>query len=119
VARRHYIVTEHHTKRLFVEKCDYISALGFGDGSPGLREKLSLPGKGPKYCVTPLCVFDFTPDTGRMRLYSLHPGVTLEQVLENTGFEFEFPEKIPETPPPTAEEIELLRQRIDPEGLLR
>ena len=54
-----------------------------------------------------------------MRLYSLHPGVTLDQVKENTGFEFEVPDQVPETEPPTVEELEVLRGRVDPEGVLR
>ncbi|MCP4754777.1 MAG: hypothetical protein GY866_28190 [Proteobacteria bacterium] len=119
VAKRYYIVTEHHTPRVFVEACGYVSALGFGDGSPDLRRSLALPGQGPKYCVTPLCVFDFAPDTRRMRLHSLHPGVTLDQVLENTGFKPEIPESIGHTPPPSVSELETLRRRVDPEGLLR
>ncbi|MBW1816739.1 MAG: hypothetical protein JRJ60_06215 [Deltaproteobacteria bacterium] len=119
VARRYYIVTENHTPRVMVERCDIVSALGFGDGTPGLREKLALPGGGPKYCITPLCVFDFAPETNRMRLRSLHPGVTLEQVLENTGFKPELPQKVPQTEPPTEEELTLLRSRVDPDGLLR
>ena len=119
VARRYYIVTEQHTPRLFVERCDVISSLGYGDGSPGLRQKLNLPGSGPKYCLTPLCVFDFHPGTNRMRLFSLHPGVSLEQVLKNTGFQPEVPDHVPETQPPTAFELEVLRNRVDPEGLLR
>ena len=119
VARRYYIVTENHTSRTFVEKCDIISAMGYGDGTPGLREKLQLPGKGPRYCITPLCVFDFSPQTNRMRLHSLHPGMTLEQVEENTGFEFERLEFISETPPPTERELDVLRNRVDPKGLLR
>jgi glutaconate CoA-transferase subunit B len=119
LAGRYYIVTDHHTPRVMVERCAIVSALGFGDGSPALREKLKLPGKGPKYCITPLCVFDFSPATHRMRLLSLHPGVTLEQVIENTSFEPELPDGIPETEPPTVRELEILRQRVDPEGLLR
>ena len=119
LAGRYYIVTEHHTPRLFVEKCSLTSALGFGDGSLGLREKLHLPGQGPKYCVTPLCVFDFSPTDRRMRLWSLHPGVSLGQVRENTGFDFEVPENTPVTEAPTPEELDVLRRRVDPEGLLR
>jgi glutaconate CoA-transferase subunit B len=119
LAGRYYIVTDRHTPRVFVERCSIVSALGFGDGSAGLREELKLPGNGPRYCVTPLCVFDFAPDTRRMRIRSLHPGVTLEQVMENTGFEPEVPAELLETEPPAARELETLRQRIDPEGLLR
>ena len=119
VARRYYIVTEHHTPRLFVEKCGIVSAMGYGDGTPGLRESLDLPGQGPKYCITPLCVFDFSPETHRMRLHSLHPGVTVDQVMDNTGFDVEMPESVPETVPPTDEELDVLRNRVDPEGLLR
>jgi len=69
--------------------------------------------------MTPLCVFDFAPDTRRMRIRSLHPGVTLEQVMDNTGFEPEVPDELLETEPPAVRELETLRQRVDPEGLLR
>jgi len=119
MARRYYIVTDNHAPRVFVERCDIISSFGYGDGTPGLRKKLNMPGSGPKYCITPLCVFDFHPDTNRMRLLSLHPGVTLDQVLENTGFKPEIPESISETEPPTTRELEILRQRVDLEGNLR
>jgi glutaconate CoA-transferase subunit B len=119
LAGRYYIVTDHHTPRVFVERCSIISALGFGDGSAALREKLKLPGKGPKYCITPLCVFDFDPDTNRMRIHSLHPGVTVEQVMENMSFVPEVPAGLTETEPPAARELETLRRRVDPEGLLR
>jgi glutaconate CoA-transferase subunit B len=119
LAGRYYIVTDHHTPRVFVERCSIISALGFGDGSAALRAKLKLPGNGPKYCITPLCVFDFAPDTNRMRIRSLHPGITLEQVMENTSFEPEVPDGLLETEAPDVCELETLRQRVDPEGLLR
>lgn len=54
-----------------------------------------------------------------MRLKSVHPGVTVDQVLENTGFEVIVPKNVPETPAPTPEEIWTLRERIDVEGMLR
>ena len=119
VAKRYYIVTENHSPRIFVEKCDIVSAMGYGDGTPGLRDRLKLPGKGPRYCITPLCVFEFSQDTHRMQLHSLHPGVTLNQVEEISGFEFGRPDNIPETPPPTVQELDILRNRVDPKGLLR
>ncbi len=119
VARRYYIIAEHHTARVFVERCSIISAMGFGDGSPGLREQLNLPGAGPKYCITPLGIFDYSPDNRRMRLLSLHPGITLEQITKNTGFQVEIPENLIETEPPTTEELEILRNKVDPNGELR
>ncbi|MBU2514149.1 hypothetical protein KJ966_22670 [bacterium] len=119
VAKRYYIVTEHHTPRVFVEKCSIVSALGFGDGSKGLRKSYSLPGNGPRYCVTPLCIFDFSPETRKMRLFSLHPGVSVEDVIKNTGFKPEIPDRIQQTKPPSKEELQILRNRIDPEGNLK
>ena len=107
-----------HDKRTFVEKCDYISQVGWYKGGDS-RKKLGLPGGGPRYVITPLCIMDFEEDTKRMRLKSVHPGVTVEQVVENTGFELIVPETVPQTEPPTKEELEFLRTRIDTEGMLR
>ena len=81
--------------------------------------RLKLPGAGPRYIITPLCVFDFDPDTNAARLKSLNPGVTLEQVREQTGFEFLAPREPPVTQPPTEEELTILRTRIDRAGALR
>jgi glutaconate CoA-transferase subunit B len=59
---------------------------------------------------------DFDPDTKRIRLATVHPGVTVQQVLENSGFDLVVPKKVPETEPPTREELVLLRA-IDPTGI--
>ena len=115
---RYHLVTTEHSKRVLVERCDYVSALGFGDGTPGLREQLGLPGGGPKYIITPLCVFDFDAER-RARLKSLHPGVRVQDVLDSTGFEFELPQRLPATAAPSEEELIVLRQRIDTQGRLR
>lgn len=116
---RYYIVLNSHNARTFVKRCDYVSAFGWGDGDPDARRKLGLPGGGPRYCVTPLCVMDFTEDTKRMRLKSLHPGVTVEQVQANTGFEVVVPDHVPTSPLPTAEQLEIIRTRADVRGALR
>jgi glutaconate CoA-transferase, subunit B len=115
---RYYLYSQVHNPRVFVPKVDYISALGWGDG-PGTRERWHLPGGGPRYCYTPLCVMDFDPDTKRMRLKSVHPGVTVGEVQSATGFELVIPDEVPETPLPTDEELEVLRTRVDPTGALR
>ncbi|MFL2874808.1 MAG: ketoacid CoA transferase, partial [Pseudohongiellaceae bacterium] len=68
---------------------------------------------------TPLCVMDFTEVEKRMRLVSLHPGVTLDDVKANTGFELVIPDIIPTTLVPTEDELTTLRTRVDLNGLLR
>ncbi len=116
---RYYIVLNDHSRRVLVERCDYRSTFGWGEGGADARRRIGLPGGGPKWCVTPLCVMDFCPQTRHLRLRSLHPGVTLEQVQDQTGFELLVPPQVPTTPPPSAAELEVLRTRVDPEGLLR
>ena len=116
---RYYIVLNQHNPRLLVEQCDYISAVGWHHGGANARTKLGLPGGGPKYCLTPLCLMDFCETEKKMRLRSLHPGVTIDQVIKNTGFELIIPEDITETTPPTERELTLLRTRVDQSGKLR
>lgn len=111
-AGRVVIYSMSHNRRTFVEHVDFVSGPGFVNGH------VSLPGGGPSLIVTPLCTMDFDPGTHRARLATLHPGVALEQVLEATGFAPVLPVTLETTPPPTAEELSILR-RLDPAGLLR
>lgn len=117
-ARRFYITMQEHSPRTFVERLSYRTAMGHGDG-PGDRRRLGLPGGGPVLAVSPLAVMDFEPDSLRMRLKSVHAGVTLAQVVAATGFELVLPAEVPTTQAPTALELETLRMRIDREGVLR
>src|SRR5215207_11102450 len=83
------LVVTNHDKRRFVEKLDFLTTPGYLTG-PGAREAAGLPaGAGPFRVITDLCVLDFGPETRRMRVRSLHPGRTLEQVRAATGFELE------------------------------
>jgi glutaconate CoA-transferase subunit B len=109
------VVIMPHEKRKMVDKLDYLTSPGFING-PGAREKAGLRGGGPSLVVTNLCQMDFDPQTKRVRLATVHPGVTVEQVVENTGFELKIPQKVPTTELPTIEELELLRA-IDPTGI--
>ncbi len=113
VVPRIYLWATRHDRRTFVERLDFRSGLGYGDG-PGFRESLGLAG-GPRVCVTGLCVMDFHPELKRMRLRSVHPGVTVDQVRDATGFELIIEGDVATTPAPSAEEIELIRT-LDPTG---
>jgi glutaconate CoA-transferase, subunit B len=117
--RRFYLFTSEHTPRVFVERCDFVSTVGWGSGGAGARLALGLPGGGPRYCVTPLAILDFEEHTKRLRLRSVHPGVTADQVTANTGFPLIVPDRVPVTEAPSAAELAILRRRVDPHGLLR
>jgi glutaconate CoA-transferase subunit B len=109
------IVIMTHERRKMVKKLDYLTSPGFLDG-PGAREKAGLLGGGPSLVVTNLCQMDFDPKTKRMRLATIHPGVSTQQVIENSGFDLIVPKNVPTTELPTPEELRLLRA-IDPNGI--
>ena len=106
-------------KRRFIDKIDFVTTPCVLTG-PGAREEAGLPrGTGPYRVVTNLGVLGFDDDTKRMKLLSVNPGVTKEQIIENTGFELLFAEEIGENPPPTDKELSILREKVDPDGLYR
>lgn len=113
VVPRIYLWSTTHNPRTFVERLDFRSGLGWGDGGDH-RERLGLPG-GPRACVTNLCVMDFHPESKHMRLRSVHPGVTVDQVIEATGFDLVIDGEVSETPAPTEEQVQLIRE-LDPGG---
>ncbi|MGC0404113.1 acyl CoA:acetate/3-ketoacid CoA transferase beta subunit [Streptomyces sp. SAI-126] len=96
-----------HSRRVFVEKVDMVCGVGYdhADGAPHHR----IP-----RVVSDLGVFDFATPDHSMRLASVHPGVTVEQVREATGFELVVPDEVPRTRAPTARELRLIREVIDP-----
>lgn len=114
--KRPIIVTDL-SKRSFVEHVDFITSVGFYKGG-GSRKQLGLPGPGPYMVVTDKAVFDFDEKSKRMRIASVHPGVTTEEVLDNMDFEPVLPETVIETVAPTSEEIGLIRGVVDAQGTL-
>ncbi len=106
---RVYLYVPRHSRVTFVEKLDFLSGLGH---SPARTR-----GAGPRYLITDLGQFDFAG--GRLRLTSIHPGATLAQVRAKTGFTVEVAPDCGPTPPPSAEEVRLLREEIDPLGVRR
>ena len=96
---------EEHTRRVFVPKVDFVSA-------PGTSDAATYRPGGPHALVTSLALFSFDKKQRRFRLESVHPGHTVEEVLDNTGFEFDRAEKVPVTRPPEPERLALLRGKI-------
>lgn len=118
LARRYYIVLTRHDRGVFVPRLDFRCAPGYLEGGNS-REEYGLPPGGPKLVVTPLGVFDFEPRSKAMRVHSLHPGVSLEQVRDATGFELLVEGTPPVTRMPSAQELEVLRSRVDSAATLR
>lgn len=117
-SKRFYICATQHSRRNFVPKVDFVTIPGNLDG-PEARIKAGLVHEGPRYCLTPRCVFDFDAVTLKMRLKSLHPGHSLSEVIEATGFTFTHNDEPAITVPPSVEELRYLREEIDPRGDLR
>jgi glutaconate CoA-transferase subunit B len=85
---------EEHTRRVMVPKVDFVSA-------PGTSDKVHRPG-GPFALLTGRCLFNFDREQRRFQLASVHPGHTVEEIHDNTGFDFQCPAVVPETPAPEA-----------------
>ncbi len=105
----------NHSARVFVEKVDVVSGVGY-DRAAALGEASSR-----FHCihrvVSNLGVFDFDTPDHAMRLVSVHPGVTVDEVTGATGFELVIPDDVPEFREPTDEELRIIREVLDPEGL--
>lgn len=102
-----YLYVPRHSRVTFVEQLDFVSGLGH---SPERKR-----GHGARYLISDLGQFDWAG--GRMRLTTVHPGVTVEQVQKKTGFLLEIAPDVHQTPEPSTEEIRLLREEIDPLGV--
>ncbi len=116
LGKRLYYWNLDHSPRSLVEKVDFISGAGYLDGGDA-RERLGL-GAGPQLVVTNLAVLDFHPDSKRMRLKSVHPGVSVDKVRQACGFELLVDkDSVPETKAPDQLQISLIRDVIDPDGM--
>ena len=114
---REYVMMAHHDRRRFVERVDFISGVGYPGGLAG-RKALGLERGGPELVFTPKCIFDFDKQAGRMRVKSIHPGVSIDDVRDNTGFDLGPLDGVPTTPLPSPEELRVLREEVDPNRLL-
>jgi glutaconate CoA-transferase, subunit B len=123
IAQPDHCTYAHHTyvimpqeRRTFVEKLDFRSALGFGD-APGDRKRLGVPGGGPKKVFSDMAVWRFDPIEETMTVESIHPGFDKQTIIAATGFRVDFADDLRLTEVPTNEELRLIREEIDPEGL--
>jgi glutaconate CoA-transferase subunit B len=115
---RNVFVIMRQSKRSFVEKIDFRTSPGnVGGGAEGraTRRDQGWLGRGPSVVVTDLAIYRFD-ETGEMVLESLHPGATLEEVRETIGWEPRIAASLGATPPPTEEELRLIRVELDPGG---
>lgn len=114
---RKILVISRHERRRFPAHCDYITSPGYIDGPNG-RKKAGLPAPYPDITViTDLAVMSVHKGSGRLAVRKLMPGVSLERVRESTGFEPGVASQVVEVDPPTAEDLRILREEVDPEGV--
>jgi len=112
---RQILVIMRQAPRSFVDKLHFRTSPGHS-GDPEHDRARGWWGSGPTSVVTDLGTYGFDEATGEMTLLTMHPGVTLDQVRENMGWDPKIAEDLGETPPPTEDELRLLREELDPEG---
>ncbi len=105
----------NHNKKVFVEgECDMVASIGYN--AARLPKGWSVDEVDIRWIITNLCILDFSGPNHQVAIRSLHPGVTVEQVVENTGFPLHIPANIPTTAEPTTEQLALLAQ-LDPHNI--
>ncbi len=110
------IIIMRQDKNKFVDKLDFITTPGYLDGPDG-RKKAGLPEGGPYRVITQLGVYGFDNETKQIKLISVHPGVSIEEIKENSSMEIIIPSKVDVSPEPSDEDLKILRE-IDPFGLV-
>jgi glutaconate CoA-transferase, subunit B len=111
------IIIIRHSRRSFVPKVDFVTTPGYLTGS-GAREEAGLPpGTGPLYVVSNLALMGFDDETKRMKLLKTQPGISVDEVIAETGFELIIPDQVGTSEPPTSEELCILREEVDRDRL--
>jgi glutaconate CoA-transferase subunit B len=108
------LIVMQHERRRFKGRVDYVTSPGYGEGGDW-RQRVGLPGGGPAVIVTTLGTFSFDRNTKEAVLASYHPGVTTDEVRQQTGWAIRVSQDVHETPPPTEEELAIIRHN-DPHG---
>jgi glutaconate CoA-transferase subunit B len=111
------IIIMNQDARRFIPKLDFLTTPGYLDG-PGARRRAGLPADtGPYRVITQFGLYDFCPETRRMRLLAVHPGIEPQEALEASGFELLVADEVATTVAPTEEQLDIMRA-LDPEGLI-
>lgn len=111
------LVIVRMSKRAFPAQVDFVTSPGYLGGG-NAREALGVPGKGPQAVITDLGILRFEAESKELYLASLHPGVALEQVRASVGWELRVAPDLATTEPPTPDELRVIRQELDPQGLV-
>ena len=110
------IVVTPQQKRIFRQSVDFITSPGHVTRN-GTRKKWDMPGRGPVVIITDMAVFTFDETDGEMMLAGTHPGVNIDTVMENIGWDVRISAEPRETEPPTKEELRIIREELDPEHI--
>ncbi len=117
-SQRLIIIIADQSRKTFVKKVDFLTTAGYLDG-PGARERVGLAkGSGPYRVITQMGIYGFEEETKRLKLISLHPGVSVDEVKQSSNFEIIIPDKLETSPEPTEKHLKILRQEIDPAGIV-
>ena len=117
-AQKLIIIIANQSRKTFVDQLDFLTTPGYLDGA-GAREKAGLPsGTGPYRVITQLGIYGFDESTKRLKLISLHPGIDAAEVKENSCFDILIPDKIETSAEPTERQLAILRDKIDPAGIV-
>src|SRR5712692_7029127 len=112
VLSRRWVTLMSHERRRLVEKVSFVTSPGYGDGTSGWRELHGLLGGGPVAIITTLCVLRFPEQGGEAFLAFVHPGHTVEEVRDQTGWPVKLAAQVEETAPPTEAELSAIRSRL-------
>ncbi|RMH02476.1 MAG: CoA-transferase subunit beta [Chloroflexi bacterium] len=115
---RHILIIMRLKKRAFVSKLDFCTSPGHLEGSNS-RQNLGLPGHGPVQVITDRAIFDFATPAKEMRLTAVAPGETAESIQKEVGWPLNISPSLNQMPHPTPEELRLIREELDPQGLYR
>ena len=105
-------------RRAFVDKLDFLTSPGHLTGGDS-RGRLGLPGSGPELVITDKAILNFSNPEREMQLSELYPGVAVSDVLAEVGWPLRVAETVGETAAPTTEELRLIREEVDPQGMYR